>query len=108
VPKEKEQDLRYLKIAGLIRDVENKVVRYNKQISQEIASYYPEGIAEEKVEAKDKNGVMCHIDRRVVIINGFADIYSKYNSTSGVYFMKNGMPSSEFIWFKEAFKQDKK
>ena len=104
VPKEKEKDLRYLKIAHLIYDVEHKKTRYSKQISQEIASYYPEGMAIEAISGKDKDGIICEIDRRVLVINGFADIYSKFKSTSGVYYLKNGLPSSDYIWEKETSK----
>ena len=61
-------------------------------------------MAIEAISGKDKDGIICEIDRRVLVINGFADIYSKFKSTSGVYYLKNGLPSSDYIWEKETSK----
>lgn len=68
----------------------------------ELGNTYPEGVTEDKFDRYDAEGLLTAVvTRRIVVIEGHGNEYQKIQSLSGITYMKNGEPTSEYVWQKE-------
>jgi epidermal growth factor receptor substrate 15 len=97
---DKEDQLKNAQV--LIDKVSSKQVKYDDKVANELGTLYPEGVSQEVFNQNDENGLLkAVVTRRIVVKNGFGQIYIRTQSLSGITYSKNGNPSSEFIWQKE-------
>lgn len=87
--------------------ISSKELKFDDKVANELGSIYPEGVSQEVFNQKDENDLLIAVvTRRVVVKNGYGQIYVRTQSLTGITYSKNGEPSSEHTWQKET--QDSK
>ncbi|MFN6085745.1 MAG: hypothetical protein ACK476_12580, partial [Fluviicola sp.] len=68
----------------------------------DLGNTYPEGVSEDKFDRYDAEGLLTAVvTRRIVVVEGHGSEYQKIQSLSGITYMKNGEPTSEYVWQKD-------
>ncbi|MFZ9027601.1 MAG: hypothetical protein ACO2Z9_01225, partial [Crocinitomicaceae bacterium] len=71
-------------------------------VVNELGKEYPEGVSQEVFTKQDQNGLMTElITRRIVVVEGHADVYIRTQTSHGTTYTKNGNPSLEHVWQAE-------
>ncbi|MFT7343603.1 MAG: epidermal growth factor receptor substrate 15 [Lentimonas sp.] len=67
-----------------------------------LGSKFPEGITEEQFSQNDENGILkAIITRRIVVIDGYGDVFIRTETNLSSTYSKNGVSITEYNWQKE-------
>ena len=91
-----------LNIRSTLENIESKIVVFDDKMSNSIGASYPEGVSQESFNKTDDEGLLLSvITRRVVVKNGFGQVYTRIQKHDSITYQKNGEPSTEMIWQRE-------
>ncbi len=90
-----------------LNKLSSKELKFSDKIANDLGSSYPEGVSQEVFNQNDEDGLLIAVvTRRIVVKNGYGQVYLRTQSLNGLTYSKNGDPSSEFVWQLET--QDSK
>jgi len=97
-----KQDDKTQSVKQQLSTIEKTEVVYNNQEANDLGKLYPEGVSQEQFEQNDDGGLLTAVvTRRVVVRNGFGQVYTRIQTLSGLSYTKNGEPTTEFVWQRE-------
>ena len=91
-----------LTIRAELENIESKDVTFDDKLSNAIGASYPEGVSQESFNKTDDEGLLLSvITRRIVVKNGYGQVYTRIQKHDSITYQKNGEPSNEIIWQRE-------
>jgi len=84
-----------------------KILEYSKvifppKVANEIGQNYPEGVSQEVFKQNGPDGLPnAIITRRIVVINGYGNVYTRTQKYGSITYSKNGEICTEQIWRNE-------
>lgn len=90
-----------LKSQDLLDKMEAKKTKFNAEIANSLGEDFPEGVTQETYVRRDKDDIPNKIvTRRIVVVEGFGEVYMRIQTRNGVTYSKNGRPISEEMWIR--------
>jgi len=90
-----------LKSQDLLDKMEAKKTKFNAEIANTLGDEFPEGVTQETYVRRDKDGVPYKIvTRRIVVTNGYGEVFMRIQTRNAVTYSKNGRPISEASWIR--------
>ena len=87
---------------NVIEEIEKKGRVFDDKAANDIGSVYPEGVTQELFnKTDDKGSLLAVVTRRIIVKNGYGQIYTRTQSKDFITYSKNGIASTESIWQKE-------
>jgi epidermal growth factor receptor substrate 15 len=87
---------------NVIEEIEKKGRVFDDKAANDIGSVYPEGVTQEQFnKTDDKGSLLSVVTRRIIVKNGYGQIYTRTQSKDFITYSKNGIASTEAIWQKE-------
>lgn len=91
-----------LEARAFLESLEKKTIQFDDQAANSIGALYPEGVTQEAFNKTDEDGlVTAVVTRRIVVKNGFGQIYTRIQTLNNITYSKNGAPSTETVWQRE-------
>lgn len=85
-----------------LNKIASKEFKFDDKLANSLGATYPEGVSQEVFDQKDENDLLVAVvTRRIVVKNGYGQIYVRTQSLNGITYSKNGEPSSEHVWLRE-------
>lgn len=85
-----------------LKTLEVAKVTYPAKIANQIGKDYPEGVSQEVYKQNGPDGLpIAIVTRRIVVINGYGNVYTRTQKYGSITYSKNGDPCPESIWINE-------
>jgi len=89
-------------VHDILNAIEQKGRNYNVQVGKDLATFYPDGVSQEEITVNDYLGLpQKTLLRRIVVIDAIASLYTRSTGNGMVTYLKNGFPTTEYVWQKE-------
>ena len=89
-------------VHDILNAIEQKGRNYNIQVGKDLATFYPDGVSQEEITVNDYLGLpQKTLLRRIVVVNAIASLYTRSTGNGMVTYLKNGFPTTEYVWQKE-------
>jgi epidermal growth factor receptor substrate 15 len=97
-----KRTIKTLETKSIIENIEKKGVVFDEKAANSIGKLYPEGVTQEQFNKSDEKGsLLAVITRRIVVKNGYGQIYTRTQTKDFITYSKNGSASTESIWQRE-------
>lgn len=84
-----------------LNQLERNEITFDEKMANTLGAQFPEGVTEENYVTKDSDGLVDEVKtRRIVVLNGHADVFMRYYNKYGTTFTKNGQAITEYQWTK--------
>lgn len=85
-----------------LKTLEYSKVIFPPKVANEIGQNYPEGVSQEVFKQNGPDGLPnAIITRRIVVINGYGNVYTRTQKYGSITYSKNGEICTEQIWRNE-------
>jgi hypothetical protein len=85
-----------------LKQLEVSKVTYAPKVANTIGKNYPEGVSQEVFQENGPDGLPnAIITRRIVVKNGYGDVYTRTQKMGSITYSKNGDICTEMIWRNE-------
>ena len=90
-----------LKSQELLDNMERKQTSHKAKMANTIGDDFPEGVSQETYIRRDKDGIPYKIiNRRIVVSDGYGEVYIQITTKNGTTYSKNDNPISEDAWIR--------
>ncbi len=90
-----------LKSQELLDNIEVKQTSHKAKMANTIGDDFPEGVSQETYIRRDKDGIPYKIiTRRIVVSEGFGEVYIRIQTKNGITYSKNDSAISEDAWIR--------
>lgn len=97
-----KNNVKALNAKSYIENIEKKEVQFDDKAANSIGTLYPEGVTQEQFnKTDDKGSLLAVVTRRIVVKNGYGQIYTRNQTKDYITYSKNGAPSTEAVWQRE-------
>ena len=97
-----KRTVKTLETKGIIENIEKRGVVFDDKAANSIGSLYPEGVTQEQFNKNDDKGsLLAVVTRRIVVKNGYGQIYTRTQTKDFITYSKNGAASTETVWQRE-------
>lgn len=97
-----KRTVKALETKGIIENIEKKGVVFDDKAANSIGTLYPEGVTQEQFnKSDDKGSLLAVVTRRIVVKNGYGQIYTRTQTKDFITYSKNGAASTEAVWQRE-------
>ncbi len=97
-----QRRIQTLEARTIIENIEKKEIKFDEKAANSIGSLYPEGVTQEQFNKNDDKGsLLAVVTRRIIVKNGYGQIYTRTQTNDFITYSKNGSPTTESIWQKE-------
>jgi epidermal growth factor receptor substrate 15 len=87
---------------AMIEKISGSQMKFDDKVANALGAEFPEGVSQESFNRMDEEGLLVSVvTRRVVVRNGYGQIYIRTQSLDGITYTKNGAPSTEYVWQRE-------
>ncbi len=85
-----------------LKELEVSKVTYSPKVANQIGKDYPEGVSQETFKQNGPDGLpIAIVTRRIVVKNGYGDVYTRTQKYGFITYSKNGDVCTESIWRNE-------
>ncbi len=97
-----KRTLKALETKSIIENIEKKGVVFDDKAANAIGTLYAEGVTQEQFnKTDDKGSLLAVVTRRIVVKNGYGQVYVRTQTNDFITYSKNGNPSTEAVWQRE-------
>ena len=97
-----KRTVKVLETKGIIENIEKKGIVFDDKAANSIGTLYPDGVTQEQFnKTDDKGSLLAVVTRRIVVKNGYGQIYTRTQSKDFITYSKNGAASTETVWQRE-------
>lgn len=89
------------KAQELLDKMEVNKLTFTPDIANTLGDEFPEGVTQETYVRRDKNDIPIKIvTRRIVVTDGYGEVFMRIQTRNGVTYSQNGRPISEAAWIR--------
>jgi tetratricopeptide (TPR) repeat protein len=97
-----KRTVKVLETKGIIENIEKKGIVFDDKAANSIGTLYPDGVTQEQFnKTDDKGSLLAVVTRRIVVKNGYGQIYTRTQTKDFITYSKNGAASTETVWQRE-------
>jgi tetratricopeptide (TPR) repeat protein len=101
IVRKEELNKEKLKSQDVLDKMDAKRTDFKAEIENTIGEDFPEGVTQETYISRDKDGIAYKVTtRRIVVTDGYGEVYMQIRTKNGATYSKNDRPISEDAWIR--------